>query len=440
MELKFPQVTTLTAVANIYLILSISVIQVYAANKPSQVTHQERDPHENQKTDTQESKHSSKRSLDNYYYDYDVDLFRPSVKFESNKETVPESHKNPKYRNTNAFRPNRNNVQRPRDSERRDDDSYSQSSQSHRFPGYKDHQDTSRYSEHPQRQRHGYSEASRYSDRPGYSDVSFSQRQKPYRRQSAADRYRPQFNRQTQFSDYDYDFDYNYNYGQSEETKKRPQNLLGDFFNFLSPKKQIQKSESDLSEPSLEWLYNDIGEDDSDFFIPNNADYDKGNIDLRDPIYDFKDVIHSIRNNETRILTLKKFLSAASSFSDKAGTDPVQALTSMPLTILSILGVFYAVSAVAVLGYKYTLFTAGSSNGQAVALIPVAILFTIPLIAAAVFVTARSTMDGKISLTRLARGDQHWLRPDFDSIDFMYDVGVGATALLGMGWIVSIAL
>jgi len=216
--------------------------------------------------------------------------------------------------------------------------------------------------------------------------------------------------------------------------------LLGDFFNFLSPKKQIQKSESDLSEPSLEWLYNDIGEDDSDFFIPNNADYDEGNIDLRDPIYDFKDVIHSIRNNETRILTLKKFLSAASSFSDKAGTDPVQALTSMPLTILSILGVFYAVSAVAVLGYKYTLFTAGSSNGQAVALIPVAILFTIPLIAAAVFVTARSTMDGKISLTRLARGDQHWLRPDFDSIDFMYDVGVGATALLGMGWIVSIAL
>ena len=43
-------------------------------------------------------------------------------------------------------------------------------------------------------------------------------------------------------------------------------------------------------------------------------------------------------------------------------------------------------------------------------------------------------MDGKISLTRLARGDTNWLRPDFDSVDFVYDVGVGATALLGLGW------
>ena len=137
---------------------------------------------------------------------------------------------------------------------------------------------------------------------------------------------------------------------------------------------------------------------------------------------------------------LKKFLSAASSFSDKAGTDPVEALTSMPLTILSILGVFYAVSAVAVLGYKYTLLTAGSTNGQAVALVPVLLLFSVPLVAAVAYVTARTTMDGKISLTRLARGDTNWLRPDFDSVDFVYDVGVGATALLGLGWVVSVAL
>ena len=56
MELKFPHVTTITAVTNIYLILSISVIQVYAANKPSQVTHQKRDSSENQKTDNQGSR------------------------------------------------------------------------------------------------------------------------------------------------------------------------------------------------------------------------------------------------------------------------------------------------------------------------------------------------------------------------------------------------
>ena len=27
-----------------------------------------------------------------------------------------------------------------------------------------------------------------------------------------------------------------------------------------------------------------------------------------------------------------------------------------------------------------------------------------------------------------------------DSVDFMYDLGVGATALLGLGWMVSITL
>ena len=135
-----------------------------------------------------------------------------------------------------------------------------------------------------------------------------------------------------------------------------------------------------------------------------------------------------------------RIFSRISDFSDKAGTDPVQALTSMPLTILSILGAFYAVSAIAVLGYKYTLLTAGSTNGQAVALLPVAILFLVPLVAAVAFVVTRSSIDGKISLSRLARGDQNWLRPDFDSVDFMYDVGVGATALLGFGWVVSVAL
>ena len=211
--------------------------------------------------------------------------------------------------------------------------------------------------------------------------------------------------------------------------------------NFLKPsKRKSQQPEAEVSEPSLEWLYNDIPDEKGELFVPNNADYDEGNIDLRDPVYDFRDVIHSIRNNESRVETLKKFLSAASSFSDKAGTDPVEALTSMPLTILSILGVFYAVSAVAVLGYKYTLLTAGSTNGQAVALVPVLLLFSVPLVAAVAYVTARTTMDGKISLTRLARGDTNWLRPDFDSVDFMYDVGVGATAILGLGWVVSVAL
>ena len=272
-----------------------------------------------------------------------------------------------------------------------------------------------------------------HSNSPSSSSVSYSPRYPPYRRQSQANRYRP-----PQYLDYD---DFDYHYGVVEDNKKqRPGNILESFSQFLSPDKRKQ-SVSELSEPSLEWLYNDISSSDKEeFFIPNNADYDEGNLDYRDPVYDFRDVLHSIRNNESRIVTLKKFLSAASSITDRAGSDPIQALTTMPLTILSILGLFYAVSAVAVLAYKYTLLTAGNNNGQAVALIPVALLFSLPLIAAVVLVTAQSSLDGRISLTRLARGDEQWLRPDFDSVDFMYDVGVGATALLGLGWIVSVAL
>ena len=83
--------------------------------------------------------------------------------------------------------------------------------------------------------------------------------------------------------------------------------------NFLKPsKRKSQQPEAEVSEPSLEWLYNDIPDEKGELFVPNNADYDEGNIDLRDPVYDFRDVIHSIRNNESRVETLKKFLSAAS--------------------------------------------------------------------------------------------------------------------------------
>ena len=280
---------------------------------------------------------------------------------------------------------------------------------------------------------------SRPQRRPAETDretVYFTQRQKPFRRQSSAERPRPQH--QPQLFDYD---DFDYDFGPPEPSKKRPGSLISNFMNLLRPnKRKSTRPEPSLSEPSLEWLYNDIPDEKDELFFPNNADYDEGNIDFRDPVYDFKDVLHSIRNNESRIVPLKKFLSAASGFSDKAGTDPVTALSSMPLTILSILGAFYAVSAIGVLGYKYTLFTAGSNNGQAVALLPVAILFLVPLVAAIAFVVTRSSIDGKISLSRLARGDGNWLRPDFDSVDFMYDVGVGATALLGLGWVVSVAL
>ena len=171
--------------------------------------------------------------------------------------------------------------------------------------------------------------------------------------------------------DFELAYDYDYDYSPAPRPPAKP-GLLQSVLSALQPAPAPPPPRpTTQSEPSLEWLYNDIDDDDdfgkvggsvasTETFIPNNADYDDGNIDYRDEVWDFRDVIHSIKNNESRILTLKKFLSAASGLSDRAGTDPAFMLWNMPVTILSILGIFYAISAVAVLGYKYTLLTAGS--------------------------------------------------------------------------------
>lgn len=254
-------------------------------------------------------------------------------------------------------------------------------------------------------------------------------------------------------------FDYG-DYGEVQEagapTNKKP-GLFDSIFGLLKPKKPGRPLvEVDSSRPSWEFVQEnneiDLGEkvgvEGTDQFVPTNSEYDDYNLNYVDeeagpkyPQYTMKDVIHSIKNNESRVETLKKFLSAASAMTDRAGTDPVFMLWSMPLTLLSFLGVFYAVSAVAVLGYKYVLLTSGSNNGQAVAVLPVVLLFTVPLVLVTVFLVARGSLDGQINLGRLARGDlQNTFRQDFESVDFVYDLGVGATALLGLGWMVSITL
>ena len=47
----------------------------------------------------------------------------------------------------------------------------------------------------------------------------------------------------------------------------------------------------------------------------------------------------------------------------------------------------------------------------------------------------------QVSFSHLARGDlDHAIRPDFDPVTFVYDAAVGSTALLGIGWIVSVVL
>ena len=120
-----------------------------------------------------------------------------------------------------------------------------------------------------------------YSSRPqrrpaGDRDVYYAQRQKPFRRQSSAERGRPLH--QPQLFDYE---DFDYDFGPPEPTRKRPESLISNFMNLLRPNKRKSiKPEPSLNEPSLEWLYNDIPDEKDELFFPNNADYDEGNIDL----------------------------------------------------------------------------------------------------------------------------------------------------------------
>lgn len=441
-----PRVKTLLSVNNIIEVARVEEIE----DKLVSLT--------DNKDQTQQSKISN-RALD--IYEEDEEFFRPSVRFESSGQQPGSRIRTVSRGNSERYGQRLRRPQRQRLGERRQ--SYLQEEEHlEEAAPYRSRQ--------KQRQRADTYQDSYYNEyEPSYSRVRkpigppdhvrrplsppLRRQQSPYRKEST-DRF--PFGRPPPLSVPEYDLDEDY-FNSVEEEPNSP-GLLDTIFSLIKPKK-LQRPEPELSEPSIEWLYNDIDTEEkisifespaTDLFIPNNSDYDDGNIDYRDqddidnqyvPEYDFKDVIHSIRNNESRIVTLKKFLSAASGLSDRAGTDPVFMLWSMPLTILSILGVFYAVSAVAVLGYKYVLLTTGNSNGQAVAVLPVILLFTVPLVLAVTFLIARGALDGQINLGRLARGDlKHGLRQDFDSVDFAYDMGVGATALLGLGWIVSVTL
>ena len=95
----------------------------------------------------------------------------------------------------------------------------------------------------------------------------------------------------------------------------------------------------------------------------------------------------------------------------------------------------------AVIAFKYTLYTVGNENGAALAIIPVVISFIVPVLIVTTFLIVRGMIDGQVSLNHLARGDLNQaLRPDFDPVTFVYDAAVGSTALLGLGWIVSVVL
>ena len=60
--------------------------------------------------------------------------------------------------------------------------------------------------------------------------------------------------------------------------------------------------------------------------------------------------------------------------------------------------------AVAIIGYKYSLFFGGDAN-QAVNLIPVVIAFSLPLIFGVLLVSGRASLNGELDVSRVMKGD-----------------------------------
>ena len=123
MELRVPvSRRTVTAATNIYLLLSLLLIQAVGAERPRQLP-----ASETRETNETRAAVRHARSLDSYYY-YDTELgpdqgFRPSVKFESRKEAPiltnshssiltnshSSGHRGERYDRHGHFRPERNN-------------------------------------------------------------------------------------------------------------------------------------------------------------------------------------------------------------------------------------------------------------------------------------------------------------------------------------------
>ena len=129
MELQVPvSRRTVTAATNIYLLLSLLLIQAVGAERPRQLPASEtRETRETNETRETRAAVRHARSLDSYYY-YDTELgpdqgFRPSVKFESRKEAPvltnshssiltnshSSGHRSERYDRHGHFRPERNN-------------------------------------------------------------------------------------------------------------------------------------------------------------------------------------------------------------------------------------------------------------------------------------------------------------------------------------------
>ena len=117
--------------------------------------------------------------------------------------------------------------------------------------------------------------------------------------------------------------------------------------------------------------------------------------------YDFEDVVHSIRNNETSGEVFKKFLSAAAALSERSDSNPVFMMWTIPTTILALMGLVYFVGAITIIGYK----SVSGGGTDPTAFIGAALVLSLPLLFGFAIVGSRSAINGELEVNKIVRGD-----------------------------------
>lgn len=258
----------------------------------------------------------------------------------------------------------------------------------------------------------------------------------------------PESNHLQQYHDpFEYDYgDYlegYQNYAKPQRPKTIPERIARWFTGFRIParsKKILPKFERvEGQQNGIDYAQYDTGDDENLIFY--NQQRPGGSLGKPNPaagLYDFGDVVQAIRNNETSAQVAKKFLSAAAALSERSDSNPVFMMWTIPTTILALLGVVYFVGALAIIGYKYML---QGGQGDPGTLITVGAVFLVPLILGFIVVGSRSAVSGELAVNKIVRGDLRGsMRQDFDGVDFVMDAIFGSSALLGIGWLVSITV
>lgn len=252
---------------------------------------------------------------------------------------------------------------------------------------------------------------------------------------------------ESELGSYDYDAtEYEQDYfdesviQQYNQRRKTVSERVADWFKGFQPDQGVAASKpGSQTKNGIDYNDYDAGDDFNLVFYNKTGGGGLG-LGTSDAEFGFEDVLQSIRRNESSVIIMKKFLSAASALSERSGNNPVFMMWTIPTTIFAILGLLYLGGAMLILTYKGLLFATGNTS-DLVNVLPVAFSFGLPLVLGLVLVGMKTYAVGQVSVARVMRGDiKNGFREDFDPIHFGLDSAFGASALLGLGWIISIAV